>query len=171
MDMHKAGKNADCYSMLERHEEWIEEWFQDDPDSSESDFYIDFCVKKLKTNCKSKSAYGAKCKECPRHPKTDLICSDHGVCNGASDKEGKGGCKCNDNWIGSWCQECHEDYFEKDNECIKCHESCKTCSGPKSKHCKACAAGYVPKKLSSGEFECRRQTSDEKYRDEKKDEL
>ena len=28
MDMHKAGKNADCYSMLEKHEEWIEEWFQ-----------------------------------------------------------------------------------------------------------------------------------------------
>ena len=61
-------------------------FFSDDPDSNDGDFYIDFCVKKLKTNCKSKSAYGAKCKECPRHPKTDLICSGHGVCNGASDK-------------------------------------------------------------------------------------
>ena len=36
LDMERAGKNADCYSLLEKHEEWIEEWFEDDPDENDS---------------------------------------------------------------------------------------------------------------------------------------
>ena len=33
MNMDRAGANADCYSMLERNENWIEDWFETDPDS------------------------------------------------------------------------------------------------------------------------------------------
>ena len=33
MNMDRAGANADCYSMLERNENWIEEWFEADPDA------------------------------------------------------------------------------------------------------------------------------------------
>ena len=129
-------------------------------------FIAIFASKKFKLNCSSKTAYGPKCKECPRNPKTDKVCSDYGICLGASDKAGKGGCECRDHWVGTYCQECHEDYYEKDDECLKCHDSCKTCTGPKSKHCKACAKDYVPKKLSNGDFECRRATHDEKHKEE-----
>ena len=33
MNMDRAGANADCYSMLERNENWIEDWFEADPDA------------------------------------------------------------------------------------------------------------------------------------------
>ena len=48
--------------MLEQNEEWIEEWFEADPDSAADgvDFYEAFCVAKKKTNCKSKTAFGPK---------------------------------------------------------------------------------------------------------------
>merc|ERR1711997_998848 len=134
MDMHKAGKNADCYDA--------------------------FCVKKKKTNCASKTAYGAKCKECPKGT-NGLVCSGHGSCLGASDKLGKGGCECGDHWIGSYCHQCHEDYYEHEDACVKCHESCKTCTGPTTKECKACNAGFTPQKHSNGDFSCRRATHGE----------
>jgi len=170
MDMHKAGKNADCYSMLEQNEEWIEEWFEADPDSAADggDFYQAFCVAKKKTNCKSKTAFGPKCRECPKG-RNDQVCSGHGSCLGASDKQGKGGCECRDHWVGLYCQDCHEDFFEKNDECVKCHESCKTCNGPTTKDCKACGADFTPMKMATGEFSCRRKTSDEKYTKEKEE--
>ena len=67
MDMTRAGKNADCYSMLEQNEEWIEEWFEGDPDAKpKSSFYNEFCVIKKKLCCQNRETFGRNCDPCPK---------------------------------------------------------------------------------------------------------
>ena len=87
-------------------------------------FYEDFCVKKLKFCCPGRDEFGKKCKKCPVDA-DGKVCSGNGICVGAGDKEGIGGCKCNDHFAGWKCHECHEDYFMSKGECHKCHKSCK----------------------------------------------
>jgi len=170
MDMTRAGKNADCYTMLEKYEEWIEEWFENDPDSkNKSSFYDDFCVKNLKLCCSNRNNFGTKCDPCPTYK--EKVCGGHGKCGGAGDREGKGKCECEDNFQGTKCQNCHEDYYLKNDECLPCHKSCKTCRGGSNKDCKACGAEYIPKQISKNDFECRRMTEDEKLKAKQKDEL
>jgi len=168
MNMDRAGANADCYSMLERNENWIEDWFEADPDAKGKNFYEDFCVKKLKFCCPGRDEFGKKCKKCPVDA-DGKVCSGNGICVGAGDKEGIGGCKCNDHFAGWKCHECHEDYFMSKGECHKCHKSCKTCTGPKSKDCKACGSHYRPRQLSDGTFECKYESEHEKYRREEEE--
>ena len=150
MNMDRAGANADCYSMLERNENWIEDWFETDPDSKGKrylsgihglppvimdrwshrflnlcfSFYQDFCVKKLKYCCPGRDEFGKKCSKCPVDA-DETVCSGNGICVGAGDKEGAGNCKCNDHFVGWKCHECHEDYYMSKGECHKCHKSCK----------------------------------------------
>lgn len=173
MDMTRAGKNADCYSMLEQNEEWIEEWFEGDPDAKpKSNFYNEFCVIKKKLCCQNRETFGRNCDPCPKFK--DVICNGHGKCSGAGDKEGKGKCICEDNFTGSKCQHCHEDYYlnKSTDLCEECHKSCKTCHGPSKRDCKACGSEYVPKEISKDVFECRRMTEDERHKSRaKKEEL
>ena len=48
MDMSKAGKNADCYTLLEKHEEWIEEWYEEDPDANEKRYFYSYLLQNSK---------------------------------------------------------------------------------------------------------------------------
>ena len=54
MDMSKAGKNADCYTLLEKHEEWIEEWYEEDPDANEKRYFHSYFAENSKHSRKIK---------------------------------------------------------------------------------------------------------------------
>ena len=45
----------------------------------------------------------------------------------------------------------------------------QTCTGPKSKDCKACGSHYRPRQLSDGTFECKYESEHEKYRREEEE--
>ena len=83
-------------------------------------------MKQGKYCCPKSDQFGPKCKSCPKN-NDGHVCSGHGTCEGAGDKEGSGKCTCENGYKGSNCRECHEDYYfdEKTKDCNKCSDSCK----------------------------------------------
>lgn len=70
--------------------------------------------------------------KCPIGKNGD-VCSGRGKCEGAGDTKGKGGCKCDYNYKGVFCDECkNNDFYLKtkasDTEqplCVRCNTACK----------------------------------------------
>ncbi|CAG5087212.1 Oidioi.mRNA.OKI2018_I69.PAR.g11484.t1.cds [Oikopleura dioica] len=140
-----------CSSFLEEYEEDVEDWFKTGPDSAPEedriDFFKEFCVEKSKSCCEDKNSFGKDCQACPTNVNQE-VCSGRGTCEGAGDRKGKGGCKCNHGYSGKHCDECSSEYFlEKEVSmtekplCTKCLHKCKQCKGEKGK-CLGCRDGY-----------------------------
>ena len=95
-------------------------------------FYPEICVKASKACCESETQFGKDCKECPLGVNKE-ICSGRGKCNGAGDRQGKGGCKCDLGYKGNLCDKCDSDKYFMENEasetlkpsCQRCHSGCK----------------------------------------------
>ena len=96
-----------------------------------SSFFKEFCVEKSKSCCEDKNSFGKDCQACPTNVNQE-VCSGRGTCEGAGDRKGKGGCKCNHGYFGKHCDECSSEYFlEKEVSmtekplCTKCLHKCK----------------------------------------------
>jgi len=139
-----------CSSFLEEYEEDIEDWFKTGPDSAPEedriDFFKKFCVEKSKACCKDENSFGKECTPCPTNVNQE-ICSGRGTCEGAGDRKGKGGCKCNVGYKGKNCDKCASEYFLEQEVtmtekplCTRCKHKCKECKG-KGK-CLGCRDGF-----------------------------
>lgn len=146
-----------CSTFLENYEDEIEDWFKSGPDSAPDDqrkeFYPEICVKLSKSCCESDTQFGRNCKECPTGVNKE-VCHGRGKCQGAGDRAGKGGCKCDLGYKGSNCDTCDgEKYFlsveaseERKPECTRCHIGCKGCTGKGAEHCNECTKGWISAK-------------------------
>uniref|UniRef100_A0A0K0FBK9 Cysteine-rich with EGF-like domain protein 2 n=1 Tax=Strongyloides venezuelensis TaxID=75913 RepID=A0A0K0FBK9_STRVS len=135
-----------CHTLLENHEEEIEEWFKNDQDKH-SDMKEYFCYDKFKLCCPS-GYYSSECKPCPGLLSNGKVCYGRGTCNGDGLRKGTGKCSCDEGYAGPYCNNCASQYFENIKtdsyiECEKCYEGCaKGCKSSGPKGCTACRTGF-----------------------------
>lgn len=162
-------------------------------------FYQDFCVKKLKFCCPGRDEFGKKCKKCPIDADGTVcsgngICVGAGDKEGPGNckcNDHFAGWKCHecheDYYMSKGeCHKCHKSCkvsytIIRSLQCVatiavpdpgpwrNSNVLFQTCTGPKSKHCKACASHYIPRQLSNGEFECKYEQEHDKYAREQKE--
>ncbi|XP_038209124.1 cysteine-rich with EGF-like domain protein 2 isoform X1 [Zerene cesonia] len=137
--------SVQCHHVAEKAEEFIEEWWAQNPDESD-DLYTYVCIDKLKLCC-PKHHFGKDCSPCPGdHEK---LCSGNGKCRGDSTRKGNGTCLCDIGYAGDNCDACSTGYYlayKDDNKmlCSKCHRSCMGgCRAGTPKDCVACKHGYI----------------------------
>ncbi|XP_047543547.1 cysteine-rich with EGF-like domain protein 2 isoform X1 [Vanessa atalanta] len=149
-----------CHHMAEQAEEYIEEWWAQDPDES-TDLYTYICIQKLQVCC-PKHHYGKDCMPCIGDH--DNLCSGNGKCRGDGTRKGNGTCLCNPEYTGTNCEQCALGYFEleledkKVKKCFQCHRSCLGgCRQATQRDCVACKPGYLldPKEGCVDINECR----------------
>lgn len=137
--------SVECHHMAEKAEEFIEEWWAQDPDESE-DLYTYICIEKIKVCC-PKHHYGKDCTPCPGdHEK---LCSGNGKCRGDGTRKGNGTCLCDSGYTGESCDRCANGFYvayADDSKilCSLCHISCAGgCRAGSNKDCSACKPGYM----------------------------
>ena len=86
--------------------------------------------------------------KCPIGKNGD-VCSGRGKCEGAGDTKGKGGCKCDYNYKGVFCDEC------KNNDPWATCGFGECINTPGSYACK-CKPGYVYKGMAFGKSLCKK---------------
>ncbi|XP_028029695.1 cysteine-rich with EGF-like domain protein 2 isoform X1 [Bombyx mandarina] len=133
-----------CHSMAEKAEEFIEEWWAQDPDES-TDLYAYICIDNLKVCC-PEHHYGKECTPCPGdHSKP---CNGNGKCRGDGTRKGNGTCSCDAGYEGQFCDKCAVEYYlsykdENKMLCSPCHVSCLGgCRQGTQKDCVACKTGF-----------------------------
>jgi hypothetical protein len=133
-----------CYSLAEELENLIEEWWFIEQ-TNNLDLFDYLCIEKAKKCC-PKDQYGPNCVKCLGYP--DNVCSNNGKCKGAGTRKGNGKCTCDYGYIGEYCFECDNGFYQsyKDEKkllCSSCHRACKkTCTGGGSKDCHECNIGW-----------------------------
>ncbi|XP_031769622.2 cysteine-rich with EGF-like domain protein 2 isoform X2 [Galleria mellonella] len=137
--------SVQCHHMAEKAEEFIEEWWSQNPDESE-DLYTYICIEKMQVCC-PKFHYGKDCTPCPGdHEK---LCSGNGKCRGDGTRKGNGTCLCDAGYTGVNCDQCASGYYlaYKDDSkmlCSLCHKSCMGgCRQGTQKDCVACKPGFI----------------------------
>ncbi|CAH2242451.1 cysteine-rich with EGF-like domain protein 2 isoform X2 [Pararge aegeria] len=131
-----------CHHVANKAEEFIEEWWAQDPNESE-DLYLYICIDSLKVCC-PKNHFGKDCKPCLSN-----LCSGNGKCRGDGTRKGNGTCLCDAGYIGEICDQCALGYFmsyKDDNKilCSECHKACLGgCQGGSQKDCVACKPGFI----------------------------
>ncbi|XP_013185371.2 cysteine-rich with EGF-like domain protein 2 isoform X1 [Amyelois transitella] len=137
--------SVQCHSIAEKAEEYIEEWWAQDPDES-ADLYTYICIDKMKMCC-PKHHYGKDCTPCPGDHNN--ICNGNGKCRGDGTRKGNGTCLCDPGYMGVDCDQCSAGYYlsYKDSSkmlCSPCHRSCMGgCREGSQKDCVACRPGFV----------------------------
>lgn len=137
--------SVQCHHVSEKTEDFIEEWWAQDPDES-TDLYTYICIERMKVCCPVHH-YGKDCTPCPGDHEN--ICSGNGKCRGDGTRKGNGSCYCNAGYIGEQCNECHVEYYqinedENKKTCLPCHFSCTGgCRQGTQKDCVACKPGFV----------------------------
>ncbi|XP_027448775.1 protein disulfide isomerase CRELD2 isoform X2 [Zalophus californianus] len=139
-----GSSDFECHSLLEEHEEHLEAWWLQ-LKKEYPDLFEWFCVKTLKVCC-SPGTYGPDCLACQGG--SERPCSGNGHCSGDGSRQGDGSCQCHLGYQGATCTDCVDGYFsslrnETHSVCAACDESCKTCTGPTSRDCGQCAAGWL----------------------------
>lgn len=133
-----------CHHMAEKAEEFIEEWWAQDPDES-ADLYTYICIDKMQVCC-PKLHYGKDCKPCIGDHEN--LCNGHGKCRGDGTRKGNGTCSCDAAYDGENCDKCASGYYVssgagKDLVCSPCHPSCLECRLGSQKDCVTCKPGYT----------------------------
>ncbi|XP_023948959.2 cysteine-rich with EGF-like domain protein 2 isoform X2 [Bicyclus anynana] len=134
-----------CHHVANKAEDFIEEWWAQNPDESE-DLYSYICIDKLKFCC-PKNHFGKDCKPCLGDHSN--LCSGNGKCRGEGTRKGNGTCLCDTGYYGENCDQCADGYFlsyKDDNKmlCSECHVACLGgCQGGTPKDCVACKPGFI----------------------------
>ncbi|KPJ19962.1 Cysteine-rich with EGF-like domain protein 2 [Papilio machaon] len=134
-----------CHHMAEKAEEFIEEWWAQDPDES-ADLFTYLCIDKIQVCC-PEHHYGKDCTPCPGDHAN--ICNGNGKCRGDGTRKGNGTCLCDPGYTGEYCMDCDAGYYlsykdENKMLCSRCHRSCLGgCRQGTQKDCVACKSGYV----------------------------
>lgn len=141
----KSKYSIQCHHMAEKAEEFIEEWWGQNPDESE-DLFSYICIEKLQVCCPAHH-YGKECTPCPGdHSK---LCSGNGKCRGDGTRKGNGTCLCDPGYDGEYCSKCslghYQSYADKNKLlCSPCHMSCMGgCRAGTLKDCAACKPGFI----------------------------
>lgn len=134
-----------CVHVANKAEDFIEEWWSQDPDESE-DLYTYICIDKLKFCC-PKNHFGKDCKPCLGDHEN--LCSGNGKCRGDGTRKGNGTCHCDPGYVGENCGQCAAGYFMSYRDdskmlCSECHKACLgSCRGGGQKDCVACKPGFI----------------------------
>ncbi|XP_036285968.1 protein disulfide isomerase CRELD2 [Pipistrellus kuhlii] len=139
-----GSSDFECNRLVEEHEEQLEAWWLR-LKKKHPDLFEWFCVKTLKVCCPP-GTYGPDCLACQGG--SERPCSGNGRCSGDGSREGDGSCQCHPGYRGALCTDCMDGYFsalrnETHSVCTACHESCKLCTGPTSRDCTQCQAGWA----------------------------
>ncbi|XP_041974660.1 cysteine-rich with EGF-like domain protein 2 [Aricia agestis] len=132
-----------CHHTAEKAEEFIEEWWAQNPDESD-DLFTYICIDKMKLCC-PKHHYGKSCTPCPGDHSN--LCNGHGRCRGEGTRKGNGTCLCDPGYKGPNCDECAPGYYQSKRDdkdvCLKCHISCMGgCRDGTARDCIACKHGF-----------------------------
>lgn len=137
--------SVQCHHMAEKAEEFIEEWWTQDPDES-ADLFSYICIQRMKICC-PKHHYGKDCLPCPGNHEN--ICNGNGKCRGDGTRKGNGTCLCDTGYTGEQCNQCDMNYYQINKDggkvtCSPCHFSCTGgCRHGSQKDCVACKVGFV----------------------------
>ncbi|XP_032348425.1 protein disulfide isomerase CRELD2 isoform X3 [Camelus ferus] len=139
-----GSSDFECNQLVEEHEEHLEAWWLQ-LKKKYPDLFEWFCVKTLKVCC-SPGTYGPDCLACQGG--SERPCSGNGLCSGDGSRQGDGTCQCHLGYQGPLCTDCTAGYFSAlrnatHSVCTACDESCKTCTGPTSRDCSQCEAGWA----------------------------
>ncbi|XP_060526520.1 cysteine-rich with EGF-like domain protein 2 [Cylas formicarius] len=134
-----------CYVLLEEYDEVLENWWfklqKDRPDLLE---YL--CIDTFKVCCPDLH-FGRDCTPCKGYP--DKVCNNSGKCRGSGTRKGNGTCQCDVEYVGEYCEQCADNYYESYRDekkllCSRCHASCDgkcTKAGPEG--CEKCKLGFL----------------------------
>lgn len=137
--------SVQCFNMAEKAEEFIEEWWVQDPDESH-DLFTYICIDKMKVCCPPRH-YGKDCKPCLGDHNN--LCSGNGKCRGDGTRKGNGTCSCDMGYTGKNCDQCTINFYlshkdDKTVKCSPCHTSCSGgCREGTQKDCVACKPGFL----------------------------
>lgn len=133
-----------CHSMAEKAEEFIEQWWSQNPDDN-LDIFPYICIDNMKVCC-PKHHFGKDCLPCEGG--IENICSGHGKCRGDGTRKGNGTCHCDIGYDGDFCDHCSSGYYISSEDgdrvtCSKCHKTClDDCRQGSANDCLACKPGY-----------------------------
>ena len=121
-----AEGNDQCYSLQERYESIVEDWWFNCQENK-GDLFTYLCVEYAHVCCPDLH-FGKNCTPCKGYP--DNVCSNNGKCKGSGTRKGNGKCTCDEGYAASECNICADMYFEAyrdDNKllCSKCPPPCK----------------------------------------------
>ncbi|XP_065910736.1 cysteine-rich with EGF-like domain protein 2 isoform X2 [Dysidea avara] len=131
----------DCHSLVSDNEEELEEWWINERRKGESDIELWLCHNHLEVCC-PENTFGKDCQPCPGG--VEKPCNDHGTCEGAGRRVGKGTCSCSKEYTGDLCDQCSAGHYNDSDKCVVCHMSCELecfTAGPKG--CSKCKEGWI----------------------------
>ncbi|XP_040199592.1 protein disulfide isomerase CRELD2 [Rana temporaria] len=151
----------ECNLMVEEHEEQIEKWWFKMRNKS-PDLLKWFCIGTINVCCPS-GTYGPDCLACLGG--SEQPCHGNGFCSGDGTRGGDGTCSCKAEYMGPFCLECADGYYNSERNdthsvCSACHEACKTCHEATNKDCKECKDGWREEdEICIDQDECAAETS------------